>query len=106
VYEARQDGAQVAAAVEAVLHFGEISMSVFGEFDCVIWARHRRLQVAQDSVDGPVFFHLDAAPSAAGDSPVMGHAIPLATVKQLKPSDTTVAGRTIDVDMNSLSDSL
>ncbi len=32
--------------------------------------------------------------------------ISLATVKQIKPSDTTVAGRTIDVDMNALSDSL
>jgi hypothetical protein len=29
-----------------------------------------------------------------------------ATIKQIKPSDTTVAGRAIDVDMNSLSDSL
>ena len=29
-----------------------------------------------------------------------------ATVKQLKPADTMVAGGAIDVDMNSLSDSL
>jgi hypothetical protein len=34
-------------------------VGVLGELERVIGARHGRLQVAQDGVDGPAFFHLD-----------------------------------------------
>ena len=63
-------------------------MGVLGEFDGTTAARHRRLQVAQDGVDGPVFLHLDAAAPAAGHGPVMGHSHFLGDVEAARRYDS------------------
>ena len=50
--ESVEDGAQVEAAVEQVLHLSEVARGVLGESEGVQGAGERGLQVAQDGVDG------------------------------------------------------
>src|SRR5665213_69034 len=108
-HQARQDGAQVVSAVEAVLHFGQISACIFDELHRVVGAAQCRLQIAKHSVDGPKLLKLHGPLAAAGDGAIVdswGAPTLSVTVKQPSPSETTVSGSTVDLAMNSSNDAL
>ena len=63
--EPAQDASQVEATVEAVLHLGEISMSVLGDVERVVGTGQRRLEVAKNGVDRCELRTLDGIRAAA-----------------------------------------
>ena len=50
--QATEDGAHVKAAVESVLEFSEVAVSVLGELDRMLGAGDGRIQVALRGADG------------------------------------------------------
>ena len=50
--QASEDGRGIEAAIEAVLHLGEVAMSIFHEDERMVGTREGGLQVAQQGVDG------------------------------------------------------
>ena len=69
--EASEDGGQIEAAIETVLNFGEIAMSVFGEIERVVGSSEGGLQIAEQGIDGMELLKLDAGRAAAGDGAVV-----------------------------------
>ena len=50
--EASEDGGQIEAAIETVLDFGEVAMSVFGEIERVVGSSEGGLQVPSKVLHG------------------------------------------------------
>jgi hypothetical protein len=61
-------------AIEAVLHWGKVAISVFHEVEHMVGAREGSLQIAQQRVDGAELLELDPGRIAAGDGAFVGAA--------------------------------
>ena len=80
--QARQDGGEIEAAIESVLHLSEVAMGVLGEVEGVIGAAQRALEVAEQGVDRLELRQLDARLAAAGDDALV-RAIPRLSSKRI-----------------------
>lgn len=69
--QAAEHGAHVVAPIEAELDLGEVAVAVLGEFDGVVRTRQRRLDVADERVDGAELLVEHAGLAAACDLAVV-----------------------------------
>lgn len=66
-----ENGFEIEAAIETVLHFGEITMGIFGEIEGMVRSRDRGLEVAEHGVHAKECGVLNGLAAGADDDGLM-----------------------------------